>query len=72
MLDESVYWSKYRSGKKQRWGDDAAKYLFKLFTNAVFGKNTGNLRNRINLDVVTSRSNIEEGYIEADRETTEF
>ena len=35
--------------------DKAGKDLFKLFTNAVFGKTMENLRKRIHLEVVTSR-----------------
>ena len=36
-------------------GNDAAKDLFKLFNNAVFGKAMENLRKRIHFEVVTSR-----------------
>ena len=41
--------------RKEGRGDDAAKDLFELFNNAIFGRTMENLRKWISFEVVTSR-----------------
>ena len=62
MTFQQSPWSKeyidFQHGKRKQAANDFEKYFFKLLNNAVFGKTIENLRNRVNIELVTTEKRL--------------